>query len=133
MMRNCFFEDSDFTTIVRPVSFIKEDTHGYFIDIRVNKTDVVKFVMLDLVPTYIKEKDIFVISVALNNSTKLRINGIQATSLKLDDRITKIPVSLISIRELGLKRYSKHTNAKARQCYATKAIFHVKIPRIGKI
>lgn len=127
-MRNCFFEDSDFTTIVRPVSFIKEDDHGYFIDIRINKTDVVKFVMLELVPTYVKEKDIFVISVALTNTTKIRINGIQAASLNLDDQVTKIPVSLISIRELGLKRYSKNTNAKARQCYATKAIFHVKVP-----
>lgn len=127
-MRNCFFEDSDFTTSVRPVSFIKEDNRGYFIDIKINKTDVVKFMMLGLIPTYDTDKDIFVLSVALNNATKIRINGIRAPSLKLDDtRLQQIPISLISIQELALKRYSKKTRKKW-QCYATKANFHINTP-----
>lgn len=126
-MRNCFFEDNDFSTTVRPASFIKEDNRGYFIDIKINKTDVVKFMMLGLIPVYIKDQDIFVLSVALNYSTKIRINGIRATSLKLnDDRLQKIPASIISIRELALKMYSKNTGYKSRQCYATKAIFHIR-------
>lgn len=124
-MRNCFFEDNDFSTIVRPASFIKEDDHEYFIDIKINKTDVVKFMMLGLVPTYRASENIFTLSVALNNSTKIRINGIRVTSLGLDDdRLQQIPVSLVSIEDLVLKRYSKKTN-KSQQCYATKAIFHV--------
>lgn len=127
-MRNCFFEDDDFITTVRPASFIKEDNHGYFIDIRINKTDVVKFMMLGIVPTYYADEDIFTISVALNNTTKIRINGIRATSLNLEDnRLQKIPASLISIRELALKRYSKKTEYKSRQCYATKAIFCINV------
>lgn len=125
-MRNCFFEDDDFTTTVRPASFIKEDNRGYYIDVRINKTDVVKVMMLGLVPTYHADKDIFVLSVALNNVTKIRINGIRATSLNLDDnRLQQIPLSLISIRELALKRYSKKTDYRYQQCYATKAIFHI--------
>ena len=125
-MRNCFFEDDDFTTTVRPASFIKEDNRGYFIDIRINKTDVVKFMMLGLVPTYHDDEDIFTISVALNNVTKIRVNGIRVASLNLEDnRLQKIPISLISIRELALKRYSKKTDYKTQQCYATKAIFSI--------
>ena len=128
-MRNCFFEDNDFTTIVRPASFIKEDNRGYFIDIKINKTDVVKFMTLGLVPTYQPDKDIFTLSVALNNATKIRINGIRATSLNLDDnRLQQIPLSLISIRELALKRYSNKTDYKSQQCYATKAIFYIDAP-----
>lgn len=128
-MRNCFFEDNDFTTTVRPASFIKEDNRGYFIDIRINKTDVVKFMMLGIIPTYHDDKDIFTISVALNNVTKIRINGMRVTSLNLDDnRLQQIPLSLISIRELALKRYSKKTDYKSQQCYATKAIFCINTP-----
>lgn len=128
-MRNCFFEDNDFTTTVRPASFIKKDNRGYFIDIKLNKTDVVKFMMLGLVPTYHMDKDIFTLSVALNNATKIRINGIRATSLNLDDnRLQQMPLSLISIRELALKRYSIKTDYKSQQCYATKAIFHIDTP-----
>ena len=123
-MRNCFFEDDDFTTTVRPTSFIKKDNRGYCIDVRINKKDVVKFMMLGIVPTYNADKDVFVISVSLTNVTKIRINGIRATSLNLDDdRLQQIPLSLISIRELALKRYSKKTDYKSQQCYATKAIF----------
>lgn len=123
-MRNCFFEDDDFTTIVRPASFIKEDNRGYFIDIRINKSDVVKFMTLGLVPTYHADKDIFTLSFALNNTTKIRVNDIRVTSLNLDDdRLQKIPLSLISIREIALKRYSKKTDYKPQQCYATKAVF----------
>ena len=128
-MRNCFFENDDFTTTVRPASFIKEDNRGYFIDIKINKTDVVKFMMLGLVPTYHADEDIFTLSVALNNNTKIRINGIRATSLNLDDnRLQQIPLSLISIRELALRQYSKKTDYKSQQCYATKAIFHINTP-----
>lgn len=128
-MRNCFFEDNDFTTTVRPASFIKKDNRGYFIDIRINKTDVVKFMMFGLVPTYHADKDIFTLSVTLNNATKIRINGIRATSLNLDDnRLQQMPLSLISIRELALKQYSNKTDYKSQQCYATKAIFHIDIP-----
>lgn len=126
IMRNCFFEDNDFATTVHPASFIKEDGHGYFIDIRINKTDVYKFMMLGLIPTYHVDKDIFTLSVALNNSTKIRINGIRVTSLNLDDnRLQQIPLSIISIRELALKQYSKKTDYKSQQCYATRAIFYI--------
>lgn len=132
-MRNCFFEDNDFTTTVRPMSFIRKNRHGYFIDVKINKTDVVKFMMLGLIPTYVKDEDVFVLSVALNNATKIRINGIRATSLNYDDiRLQQIPVSLVTIRELALKIYSENTDYKYHQCYATKAIFHIKIqPRDG--
>ena len=128
-MRNCFFEDNDFTTTVRPASFIKKDNRGYFIDIKLNKTDVVKFMMLGFVPTYHADKDIFTLSVALTNATKIRINGIRATSLNLDDnRLQQIPLSLISIREIALKRYSEKTDYKSQQCYAVKAIFYIDTP-----
>ena len=127
-MRNCFFEDNDFTTTVHLASFIKKDYRGYFIDIRINKPDVAKFMMLGLVPTYHADKDIFTLSVALNNATKIRINGIRVTSLDLNDnRLQQIPLSLISIRELALKRYSKETDYKSQQCYATKVIFCINI------
>jgi len=123
-MRNCFFEDDDFTTTVRPASFIKKDNRGYCIDVKINKKDVIKFMILGIIPTYHADEDVFVISIALNNVTKIRINGIRATSLNLDDdRLQQIPLSLISIRELALKRYSKKTDYKSQQCYATKAIF----------
>ena len=131
-MRNCFFEDNDFTTTVRPMSFIKKDNDGYFTIIKINKTDVVKFMMLGITPEYIKEKDIFIVSVGITNSTKIRINGIRATSLSLtDNRLQQMPLSLISIRELAIRVYSKNTN-KIHQCYATKVIFHIKTPsKIG--
>lgn len=125
-MRNCFFEDDDFTTTVRPASFIKGDNLGYFLDIKINKKDVIKFMTLGLMPVYKKEDDIFILPVALTNATKIRINGIRAASLNLDDnRLQQIPISLITIRELALKRYSKKTYKKSRQCYATKAIFYI--------
>lgn len=128
-MRNCFFEDNDFSTIVRPASFIKKDNRGLYIDVKINKKDVVKFMTLGIVPTYIQKDDIFIISIALTNATKIRINGIRATTLNLDDnRLCKMPTSLITIRELGLKLYSKNTDYKTHQCYATKAIFHIKMP-----
>lgn len=132
-MRNCFFEDDNFTTIVRPVSFIKEDNRGYFIEIRINKSDVVKFMMLGLVPTYVKEDDIFILPVAINNVTKMRINGIRVSSFDLEDeRLQKIPISLLSIKELALKVYSKNTDNKNQQCYATRVIFDVKLQARSK-
>lgn len=132
-MRNCFFEDNDFSTTVRPESFIKRTSYGYVIDVKINKSDVVNFMMLGLVPEYIKDKNIFVLSVMFNNATKIRINGIRATSLDLDDnRLQKIPISLVSIRELALRVYSEKTNSKYQKCYATKAIFHIKMPSKAK-
>lgn len=125
-MRNCFFEDNDFTTTVRPESFIKKDKNGYFIDIKINKSDVLHFMVLGVIPKYVQDKDIFVLSVAITNSTKIRINGMKANSSMFDEKKSRqIPASLISIRELGLKLYSKNARSKSRQCYATKLIFHV--------
>ena len=128
-MRNCFFEDNDFSTTVRPMSFIKRTSHGYVIDVKINKSDVVTFMMLGLVPEYIKDENVFILSIMINNATKIRINGIRATYLDLDDnRLQKMPISLVSIRELALRVYSEKTDSKSQKCYATKAIFHIKTP-----
>lgn len=126
-MRNCFFEDNDFSTNVRPVSFIQKDSKGYFIEVRINRKDVVKFMEMGVPPKYDEDDDIFTIQIGLNNSTNIHINGIRTMSLS-DNRLQKIPVSLISIRELALKLYSKNTKYKNQKCYATKAIFHIQIP-----
>lgn len=128
-MRNCFFEDDDLVTTVRPASFIKKDKDGYFIKIKINKTDVVKVMMLGLVPTFIKDSDMFVLSVSLTNATRIRVNGMRVNSLNLDDnRLQQMPISLVSIRELGIKKYSKNTDFKHRQCYATTLVMHIKVP-----
>ena len=131
MMRNCYFEDNDFMTTVRPQSFIQEDRRGYFIEVRINQTDVVKFMKIGVIPKYIKDQDRFVIFVGLNNKTIIHINGIRTMSLS-DNRLQQIPTSLVSIRELALKVYSQNTDYRNRDCYATKAIFHIDVPSRSK-
>lgn len=126
-MRNCFFEDDNFYTNVKPLSFIQEDRDGYFIEVRINQSDVVKFMKIGVTPTYVKDNDIFKIAIGLNNRTTIHVNGIRATELS-DKRLQRIPISAVSIVELALKTYSLKTYYRNRDCYATKAIFKVKLP-----
>ena len=128
-MRNCFFEENDFSTTVRPCSFIKEDKHGYFTEVRINKTDVVKFMEHGVTPEYDIDNNIFKIAISLNNNTTLHLNGMRA-SLS-DKRLKEIPVDYISIRELALRLYSSKTGYKNRQCYAIKALFRLDLPKKG--
>lgn len=131
-MRNCFFEDSSFTTTVKPLSLIKDDGYGYFIEVRIKKTDIAKFIENGVVPFYVQDNDIFAVRIALNNNTTVRINGMRLTSLS-DGRLEKIPISAISIRELALKLYSKKSGKKHFQCYATKVLFKININQTRKL
>lgn len=125
-MRNCFFEDNDFSTTVRLHKFFQKYGNDIFIEVCINRWAVVEFVKLGVLPKYDKVNDIFTVPINFNSYSKLDINGIK-TSVTSDKRLFDIPVERIVLKELGIKRYSKNTDYRMSPMYATRAVFKIKL------
>lgn len=126
-MYNCLFEDTDCYLHVIPNSTILWDRIGYYIDILINKRDVVTLMERDVIPKHIGDGK-FILRVALSNVTTVKFNGLKLTYLG-DDALQYIDISKIKIKQISLKRYTnpRRTNKNERQCYATKLIFTIPI------
>ena len=93
-MRNCFFEDSNFSTTIKPISFIKEDGRGYFIEVRINKTDVVKFIENGVVPNYVDDKNMFMIARTSGVIAPNNINHFETIKTISSLKLTNIAILL---------------------------------------
>ena len=128
-MYNCLFIDSDLVLKVGIKNFIEKDAYGWFIPLVISKQDVLKLMEYGVTPKYIEGK--YIIKVGINNKTKVTINGSRITYFG-DDRLSKIPIRAITLKEACLKKYSnssKRTNTtyRRRECYTEKMIFTVNI------
>lgn len=128
-MYNVFFEDADLILLTKIDTFIEEDSRGFYIDLVIRRPDVIKLMLIDVVPKH-RGNGVFILRVRLNNNTQVSLNGIRVTYLG-DERFKSIPLNKISLREMVLKRYSLKTQKSGHRdyCYATKALFKVKVSR----
>ena len=122
-MYNCFFDDTNYMASVRVASAFKDDSHGYFIEVKVRKIDVPEFLKLGIIPEYSSD-GYFFIQVRLTNKTFIQVNGTKIWNLS-EPRLAKLPVNQMHINELILKRYSIKNKRRIGQCYATRFIFRI--------
>lgn len=130
MKYNCLFDDADFNFRARLNSSILSDGHGYYLELRINRSDVIKLMELGVVPNHIGD-GVFVLQVRLTNKSIITFNGLRLSYFN-DEAIQNLDISKIIIKEICLRRYSKSTitkNNTKRQCYATRVIFT--IPGVG--
>lgn len=124
-MYNVFFDDTDLNLSTKIKTFIEEDKYGYYIDLFIRKSDVVKCMCEDIIPIHLQNGK-FIIRVRLNNSTNISLNGIRIDYLG-DERLKALPLEKLKLREMILKRYFSKRKNPAGYCYATKAIFKIEI------
>lgn len=122
-MNNCFFEDSNLYLNVQPLELFEYSGRSYHIIVRISRKDVLRLMERDIVPTHDKDS-LFSLKVRVTNNTHIRLNGIRVTNLS-DERLRYIPIDLVTIKELSLRRYSSKTNI-GEQCYADRLILQVK-------
>ena len=130
IMYNVFFEDTDLNLQTKVYSFLKKDQYGYFIELSIRKSDVLKLMRVDVIPKH-TEDDIFILKVRINNNTTVTLNGIKVTFFD-DERLKNLPLKELELRELILKRYSKYRKNPAGYCYATKAVFKINMAKFPK-
>ena len=116
---NCFFEDVDYFLSVRLKTFIEDDKYGYFMELFIKNSDVLNLIKIGVRPYWSKTRDHFYIRVALNNKTKILMNGIQLESLAADE-FKDVRINDITLKEISLSRYKNELNT--RQCYCNKLI-----------
>ena len=122
-MYNCLLDDTNYNLTVKLLSWVKQDGNGYFMDLRIKRTDVVPLMELGITPRY-TEDGLFYIRVHISNKTFFSINGIRLYNL--DSTSSKdVKLSKIQIKQLYLKIYSKRTKSK-RDCYAVRMIFNTR-------
>lgn len=128
-MYNCMFEDFDCNLDVELQSTILSDRTGYYIDILIDRDDVIDLLEHDVIPKHIGNGR-FILRVALSNRTIITFNGLRLTYLG-DDALQKIDIHKIILKQISLKSYSndRRTNKDVRQCYATKLIFTIPLPK----
>ncbi len=129
-MYNVFFEDTDLILSTKLDTFIEEDGRGFYIDLIIRRQDVIKLMLIDVVPEH-RGDGVFILRVRLTNNTQVSLNGIRVTYLG-DERLKSMPLNKINLEEIALKRYSSKTRSKRGPrdyCYATKALFKVKVSR----
>lgn len=114
---NCLFDDYPINLNVKPLTFIQEDNHGYFIDVSIKRSDVLKLLDYDILP--IRNDRDYKLRVRLNHRTTITINGMKLYNFHdlMYDKPTK---GIFFIKELILKKYSDKTERFSKGCYATK-------------
>ena len=125
-MKNCYFEDSNLYLSVSPIELFNYSDRGYYVIVNIARKDVVRLMENDIIPHHDKDS-FFSLKVRLNNNTRIQLNGIRVTNLS-DEKLRYIPIDLVTIKELALKRYSNKTY-NHEQCYATRLILQVKQPK----
>lgn len=120
---NCFFEDVDCFLSIRLKTFIKNDKHGYFMELFIKNSDVLDLIKLGIRPYWSKTRNHFYIRIGLNNKTKILMNGILSESLATDE-FKNVRISDITLKEISLSRYKNELNT--RQCYCNKLICSVR-------
>ena len=125
-MKNCYFEDSNLYLSVSPIELFNYSDRGYYVIVNIARKDVVRLMENDIIPHHDKDS-FFSLKVRLNNNTRIQLNGIRVTNLS-DEKLRYIPIDLVTIKELALKRYSNKTYNN-EQCYATRLILQVKQPK----
>lgn len=123
-MKNCFFEDLDYDFIIKVhlKTFIEKDNHGYYIDIFINKQDVLKLITIGVRPYWSESRQHYYIKVNLSNNTRIFINGLRLDSFE-NKYISKIRTTDVVLKEISLSKYKNEHNK--RQCYANKIIFMI--------
>jgi hypothetical protein len=113
---------------VKPLGFLEKDKNGYFVKVQIpTQRAIIGLLKIGVVPMYDPDLDIFYLNVYLNNSTKIRVNGMRLSSLSENNSL-KFSNNHVSIRELAIKRYSKNTFKKQqidKQCYATRLLLKI--------
>ena len=130
MKYNCLFDDVDFNFRARLNSSILSDGHGYYLELRINRSDVIKLMELGVVPNHIGN-GVFVLQVRITNKSLVTFNGLRLSYFN-DEAVRNLDISKVVIKEICLRRYSKNTitkNNTKRQCYATRVTFT--IPGVG--
>ena len=130
MKYNCLFDDVEFNFRARLNSSILSDGHGYYLELRINRSDVIKLMELGVVPNHIGD-GVFILKVGINNRSIITFNGLRLSYFD-NDAVRNIDISKIIVKEICLRRYSESTISKnnvKRQCYATRATFT--IPGVG--
>ena len=125
MICNCFFEDFDLSMTVKLISFMKKDNTGYYIELQIPQSHIVKLFENDIIPTHIGSGN-FKIKVRINNKTHFRIDNVVVKNFSQID-FDKIPISKVIVREILLEKYSKKLkqNSQDCHCYATKFVARI--------
>lgn len=131
MKYNCLFDDVDCNIRVRLNGFIQHDNRGYYLNVFINRSDVLKLMDNDVIPTHLGNGR-YRLRIGLSTKTNITMNGIQLTNL--DNRYLKNakPEEVI-LKELCLKRYILGTRtSKNGQCYATKMVLTIPFNKRGR-
>ena len=120
---NCFFENVDCFLSVRLKSFITFDDRGYYVDLYVNNSDVIHLIKLGVRPYWSEARGHFYVRTAINNNTKIFINGLRLNSLQSEE-LKYVKTSDITLKEIALSSYK--TEFYDRQCYVNKLICSIR-------
>lgn len=130
---NCFFDEKDAVYIsVKLASTIKEDRTGYFMEIRLRKSNVISLMEHGVIPKYDIHKGFFKLIVRLSNITKITVNGLRLNNLA-DENFLKVPYDYFVLKEMVLKKYSDKTKHGLHDCYATKIVLTLPSGAIRKL
>ena len=129
-MYNAFFEDADLNLQTKIHNFFEQDRYGYFIGLSIQKSDVLKLMCMDIIPTHI-EDDKFILKVRINNNTTVTLNGLRVTSFD-NEKFKSLPLKDLELRELVLRKYSQKRKNPVGYCYATKAVFKITLAKFPR-
>lgn len=125
-MKNCLFEDSNVSFTATLDELPKLGAHGYTIKTRIPKTYVKDMYKMDIIPEH-KGVNYWVITVRLNNRTKILLNG-RYIYWYQESVFSNVDISKIVINELLIKKYSIRNQEEYKcSCYAKRLSIREKV------